>query len=147
MPVLAKNKKAYFDYHILEKIETGLVLSGAEVKSVRKSQVSFAGSFVSIKKGGCFLINFHISPYQPKNMTSEYNPKRDRKLLLKKKEIDYLYGKSKEGGITLIPLKIYTKNNLLKLEIGVARGKKKHDKREAIKRKSIDRDLKRRIKF
>ncbi len=145
MPVLATNKKATFDYHILERIEAGMVLSGKEVKSVRKGQVSFAGSFVSINNSECFLVNCHISAYQPQNNPVDYNPKRDRKLLLQKKEIDRLYGKTKEGGITLVPIKIYTKKNLLKIEIGIARGKKKYDKRESIKKRDIDRDLRRKI--
>ncbi len=145
MPVLANNKKANFNYHILEKIETGIVLSGKEVKSVRQGKISLAGSFISIKNGECYLVNCTISPYQPKNTPQDYNPRRERKLLLKKKEIDSLYGKTKEKGLSLIPLKMYTKQNLIKLEVAVARGKKKYDKRETIKKRTIDRDLKRKI--
>ncbi len=143
MPDLVKNKKAGFNYHILDKMEAGLALSGQEVKAVREGKASLFGAYVTIKKGECYLVNCNISPYQPKNTPLSYNPQRDRKLLLKKREIDYLFGKTKEKGTTLIPLRIYTKKNLLKIEVGVARGKKKHDKREAIKRREIDRDLRR----
>ncbi len=146
MTVLVKNKKASFNYHILERMEAGLVLSGQEVKAIRSGKTSLFGSYVTIKKGECFLVNCNISPYQPNNTKEEYNPKRKRKLLLKKKEIDYLQGKIKEKGVTLIPLSIYTKRNFLKLEVGVAIGKKKYDKREAIKKRDIDRNLRRRIK-
>ncbi len=143
MSVLVKNKKATFNYHILDKMEAGLVLSGQEVKAVREGKASLFGSYVTIKKSECYLVNCNISPYQPKNTPTSYDPRRDRKLLLKKKEIDYLSGKTKEKGITLIPLRIYTKKNLLKIEVGIAKGKKKYDKREAIKKREIDRDLRR----
>ncbi len=146
MPNLVKNKKATFNYHILDKMEAGLVLSGQEVKAVREGKASLFGAYVTIKKGECYLVNCNISPYQPKNTPASYNPRRDRKLLLKKKEIDHLSGKTKEKGVTLIPLRIYTRKNLLKIEVGVAKGKKKYDKREAIKKREIDRDLRREIK-
>ncbi len=146
MSDLVKNKKASFNYHILDKMEAGLVLSGQEVKATREGKASLFGAYVTIKKGECYLVNCNISPYQPKNTPANYNPRRDRKLLLKKKEIDHLSGKTKEKGVTLIPLRIYTRKNLLKIEVGVARGKKKYDKREAIKRREIDRDLRREIK-
>jgi SsrA-binding protein len=144
MPVLVKNKKAFFDYHILEKMEAGIVLLGKEVKSVRQGKASLVGSYVSIDDNECFLVNAHISPYQPNNTPQDYDPRRKRKLLLSRKQIDYLSGKKKERGISIIPLSVYTKKRLIKLEIGVGRGKKKYDKREALKRKTIDRDLRRR---
>ncbi len=144
MPVLVKNKKAFFDYHILEKMEAGIVLLGKEVKSLRQGKASLVGSYVSVDDNECFLVNSHISPYQPNNTPQDYDPRRKRKLLLSRKQIDYLSGKKKEKGMSVIPLSVYTKKRLIKLEIGVGRGKKKYDKREALKRKTIDRDLRRR---
>ncbi len=146
MAVLVKNKKAFFDYHILERIEAGIELSGKEVKSIRSGKISLSGAFVSIRKGEAYLVNANIAPYQPKNTPEEYNPKKERRLLLKKKELDSLYGKMKEGGVTLVPLSIYTKGNFLKLELGIVKGKKKYDKREAIKKREIDREIKRKMK-
>ncbi len=146
MPVLIENKKAGFNYEILEKIEAGLVLFGYEVKSLRAKKGSLFGSYVTIKEDGLYLVNCNIPGYQQKNTPASYDTKRKRKLLLKKKEIGYLSGKAKEKGATLIPLKIYTKKNLIKLEFAVAKGKKKYDKREAIKKREIDRDIKRMMK-
>lgn len=146
MPVLIKNKKAFYNYHILDKMEGGLVLIGQEVKALKEGKGSLFGSFVSIKNGEVYLVNCNITPYQPKNLPKGYNTQRDRKILLKKEEIKSLIGKTKEKGVTLIPLSIYTKKNFIKLEFAVAKGKKKHDKREAIKKRDIDRNLKRKIK-
>ncbi len=146
MPVVVKNKKAYFNYHILEKMEAGMVLSGQEVKSIKAGRASLSSAYVVIKKGEAYLVNCNIPPYQPKNAPSNYNPTADRKLLLNKKEINYLIGKTGEKGITLVPLSIYTKNNLLKLEIGLGKGKRKKDKREDLKKKDIDKRLKQIIK-
>ncbi len=146
MADLVKNKKAFYNYHILEKMEAGLVLEGHEVKALREKKASLFGSYVTVRKGECFLVSCNISPYQPNNTPQSYNPKRDRKLLLKKEEIGRLFGKTKEKGVTLVPLRIFTKKNLLKLEIGVARGKKKYDKREALKKRDIDREIKRKMK-
>ncbi len=141
MTILVQNKIATFNYHILEKKEAGLVLQGQEVKALREKKASLNGSYVTIKQGNPYLVNCNISPYQQKNTSILYNPRRERRLLLSKKEIMYLFGKTKEKGISLIPLKIYTKNRLIKLEIGVARGKKKYDKREIIKKREIDRRI------
>jgi SsrA-binding protein len=146
MPILLNNKKATFDYHILEKMEAGLVLSGQEVKSLREKKGSLAGAYITVKNNGAYLVSCNIPAYQPKNASQSYNPKGKRKLLLHKKQIAYLFGKSKEKGLAIIPLKIYTKNRLIKLEIGVAQGKKKYDKREKIKKREIDRDLRRKIR-
>lgn len=132
---LILNRKARFNYEIKETWEAGLVLSGAEVKSVRAGKIDLSGAYVVIKNQEAFLINASISPYQPQNLTTHYDPLRSRKLLLKKREIAYLSQKLKEGGLTLIPLKVYNKNGLLKLEIGLAKRQKKFDKREALKKK------------
>lgn len=145
MGVLAKNKKAYFDYEVLETYEAGLKLLGHEVKSVKNGRVSLKGSFVVLKQQGenrlpeFFLINAHIPLYKQAGDIKDYDPYRDRKLLLNKKEIRYLLGKKQEKGLTLVPIKLYTKHGFIKLEFGLARGKKKYDKREDLKRKDLDR--------
>jgi len=152
MRVLAENKKAYFNYQILEKLEAGISLIGQEVKSIKSGRINLAGSYVVLKgpiKGGypeVFLIGANIPPYQPKNAPPDYNPERSRKLLLKKSEIKYLIGKVKQKGLTLVPLRVYTKRGKIKLEFGVARGKKKVDKRELIKKREFEREKERFLK-
>jgi SsrA-binding protein len=142
MKVLAENKKVYFNYEILEKLEAGISLIGQEVKSIKKGQINLKGAHVVIdQKPEAYLINAYIPPYQPKN-AKNYNPTRARKLLLKKKEIKYLLGKSKEKGLTLLPLRVYTKDSLIKIEIGIGRIKRKVDKRETIKKKEFRREAK-----
>lgn len=145
MPRLAQNKKANFDYELLERYEAGLVLLGHEVKAVRAGQVSLKGSFISLRtKGGkteLYLVGCQISPYKQAGPLPEYNQTRERKLLLKGEEISRLLGRKQTEGLTLIPLQIYTKHSFLKLEFAVARGKKKYDKREAIKKREVDRNL------
>ncbi len=145
MSVLATNKKANFDYEILEKYEAGLVLFGHEVKSLRDGQGSLKGSFINTrKKNGkteFYLINCLIPPYKRAGLLPEYDSRRERKLLLTKKEIERLIGKKQIEGLTLVPLRIYTNHSFLKLEFALARGKKKYDKRESIKRRDIDRRL------
>jgi len=145
--VLTENKKAYFNYEILEKFEAGLVLIGQEVKSIKLGRINIAGSYVVIKENEVFLIGCRIPPYQPKNAPPDYNPERPRKLLLKKLEIKYLIGKSKQKGLTLVPLRVYTKRGKIKLEFGIAKGKKKVDKRELIKKRDIEREMKREFKL
>ena len=146
MKIFSENKKAYFNYEILEKFEAGLVLLGTEVKSIKLGRINLAGSYAVPRGEEFFLVGAKIPPYQPKNAPTDYNPERSRKLLLNKKEIKYLIGKVKERGLTLIPLKIYTKNANIKLEFGIARGKKKFDKREAIKKKETSREIERVLK-
>lgn len=133
MPTLATNKRATFDYEILKKYEAGLVLAGYETKAVKLGRMSLKGSYVVIKNNEAYLINAHISPYQPKNMPADYEPTRSRKLLLHKSEIKTLIGESKVKGLTLIPVSVYTnKIGKIKLSFAQARGKKKYDKRETI---------------
>ena len=146
MKVLAENRKAYFDYEILEKFEAGLVLTGQEVKSIKSGRISLKSSYVVLKNDEFFLVGANVPPYQPKNAPSDYDPERSRKLLLNKAEIKKLIGKSKEKGLTLKALKVYTKNARIKLEFGVARGKKKMDKREQIKKREINREIQRQLK-
>ncbi len=147
MKILAENKKAYFNYEILEKFEAGISLIGQEVKSIKSGRINLAGSYVVLKDSEVFLIGANIPPYQPKNAPPDYNPERSRKLLLKKSEIKYLIGKVKQKGLTLVPLKIYTKRGKIKLEFGVAKGKKKVDKRELIKKREVEREMKRELKL
>lgn len=146
MKTINENKKAYFNYEILEKFEAGIFLTGQEVKSIKLGRINLAGSYVTIQDEEAFLIGTTIPPYQPKNCPSDYNPERSRKLLLKKSEIRHLIGKSKERGLTLIPLRVYTRKGKIKLEFGVAKGKKKFDKREKIKKKETDRQIRRALK-
>jgi len=150
---IIENKKAYFNYQILEKLEAGISLIGQEVKSIKSGRINLAGSYVVLKgpvKGGhpeVFLIGANIPPYQPKNALPDYNPERSRKLLLKKSEIKSLIGKVKQKGLTLVPLRVYTKRGKIKLEFGVARGKKKFNKRELIRRREAEREMKRELKL
>jgi SsrA-binding protein len=147
MPTLAFNKRANFDYDILEKYEAGLILLGHEVKSVKTGHVGLKGAFVTLKGAGgnklpeAHLINAHIPLYKHAGKILNYDPYRSRKLLLKKNEIKYLVGKVKEQGLTLVPIKIYTKHSFLKLEFGIGKGRKKVDKREVIKKREIERSI------
>jgi len=142
--IIAENKKAYFNYEILEKFEAGIVLSGQEVKSLKIRGANLGGSYVILKGEEVFWVGTKIPPYQPKNAPSNYDPERARKLLLKKSEIKYLIGKSHQKGLTLVPLKLYTTGKgKIKLEFGLARGKRKIDKREKIKRRDEERQTRR----
>ena len=147
MKALAENKKAYYDYTLLKKFEAGIVLLGQEVKSIKLGRCILRGAFVVLKDREVFLINATIPPYQPKNSPKDYEPKRSRKLLLKKDEINYLIGKTAEKGLTLIPLRMYTQRGKIKIEIGVAKNKKKKDKREVLRKRDTDRDIKRELKL
>jgi len=146
MNLLAKNKRAYFDYEILEKFEAGISLTGQEVKSIKLGRISLKGSYVILKDKEVFLVGCHIPAYQPKNAPLDYNPERSRKLLLKKSEIKGLIGKTKIKGLTLVPLRVYTKRGIIKLEIALAKGKKKADKRELIKKREAEREIKRALR-
>jgi len=145
---ITKNKQAYFDYEILDTFEAGLVLSGPEVKAIKIGQINLKGSYINIKDGHyAYLVNAHISAYHPAvNQQRDYNPYQQRQLLLHTKELRELYGKSKEAGLTIIPLEVYLSHSLIKLKIGIARGKKKHDKRESIKQKDFARHKRQELK-
>jgi len=127
MEIYAYNRKATFDYEILERFEAGLVLIGQEVKSIKGGHINLSGSYVVFKDVEPYLIGAKVPAYQIKNAPTDYNPERSRKLLLNKKEINYLAGKAKERGFSLIPLKVYNKNGRIKLEFGLAKGKKKYN--------------------
>jgi SsrA-binding protein len=146
MPILAENKKAFFNYTILEKFEAGIVLNGQEVKSLKTNRVNLAGSYAVLKDEELFWIGANIPPYQPRNIGSSYDPERSRKLLLKKPEIKYLIGKSRQKGLTLMPLKVYTVRGKIKLEFEIVRGKKQFDKRDSIKKREVEREIDRELK-
>ena len=145
MKIYSENKKAGFDYEILEKYEAGMVLFGQEVKSIKTGHINLSGSYVSVNTGEPFLLGVKIPPYQPNNAGADYNEERPRKLLLNKKEIDYLMSKSSQKGFSLIPLKVYEKNGRIKLEFGLAKGKKKYDKKESIKKRDVEREISREL--
>ncbi len=144
--IITNNKKAFHDYFILETFEAGIALKGTEVKSVKQGKINLKDSYAKIKNGELFLFNAHISPYKHGNLFN-HEPTRTRKLLLHKKEIDRIAGKINEKGLTLIPLKIYQKKGLIKVELGLGKGKKIHDKREEIKRKDIEREIRYETKY
>ena len=143
--IITNNKKAYHDYFIDEKFEAGIELFGTEVKSIRAGQVNLKDSYVSVKTGEAILLNMHISPYEQGNIFNK-DPLRPRRLLLHKKEIMKLIGKTKETGVSLIPLSVYFSGNKVKIELGLARGKKAYDKREAIAEKDAKRNMDRALK-
>jgi SsrA-binding protein len=138
MEVISENKAAYRKYQILEKFEAGLSLIGQEVKSIKSGRINLSGSYVIIKSKQAFLIGTVIPAYQPNNKTSSYQPDRTRPLLLKKSEINYLIGKSQQKSLTLVPLKVYTKRGIIKLEFGIVKILTKVDKRESIKSKEVE---------
>lgn len=140
--VIAQNKKAYHDYFIEETYEAGIVLQGTEIKSIRAGRVNLKDSYAQIKNGEMFLIGLHISPYEQGNRYN-HDPERTRKLLLHKREINKLIGETKEAGYSIVPLKLYLKNGYAKVLIGLAKGKKKYDKREDLKRKEAKREIER----
>ena len=142
----AENRKARFNYEFLEKYETGIELLGTEVKSVRGGQMSLEGAFVIIRGGEAFLINANIPPYQPANASKDYDSLRNRKLLLTKKEIAELAGSEKNKSLTIVPISVYNKGRKIKVEIALVKGKKKFDKRETLKKRDTDREIRREIK-
>ena len=146
MADLLQNKKVLFDYEILEKFEAGLELRGFEVKALRNKLGSILGARVIIRGGEAFVVGMEIPPYQPANTPKEYEPQRTRKLLLKKSEIKYLAGKGEKRGLTIVPIAARVKGRRIKLEIAVARGKKKYDKREKIKKRESKRKIERELK-
>jgi SsrA-binding protein len=145
MKVFSENKKALFNYEVLEKYEAGLVLFGQEVKSIKTGHINLSGSYVVFNRAEPFLTGVKIPPYQPNNAGADYNETRQKKLLLNKKEIDYLMGRTKTKGFSLIPLKIYEKSGRIKLEFGLAKGKKKFDKKDKIKNRDVERDINREL--
>ena len=142
----AENRKARFNYEILEKYEAGIELLGTEVKSVRGGQMSLEGAFVIVRGGEVYLINANIPPYKVKNTPKDYDPLRNRKLLLTKKEIAELAGNEKNKSLTIVPISVYNKGRKIKMEIALVKGKKKFDKRETLKKRDTDREIRRTLK-
>jgi len=142
---VAFNKKAYHDYYILEKFEAGVELFGTEVKSIRQGNINLKEAFCMVKDGELFARQMHISPYEKGNIFNR-DPVRPKRLLMHKKEINRLYTRIKQDGLALIPLSVYFKNSRVKLEIGLARGKKLHDKRDVESEKTSNRDIERKMK-
>lgn len=145
MKLLANNKKAYHDYFIEEKYEAGLSLLGSEVKSIKKGKVSIKESFISDRNGEMFIYGMHVTPYE-QAYEKDIDPTRTRRLLLHKKEINKLIGQKTQAGYTIVPLKIYERDGLVKLELALAKGKKQFDKRESIKAKDDKRKIDRALK-
>ncbi len=143
---LIDNKKAGFNYELLDKYEAGLELHGFEVKSLRLGHGSLAGSYITLRGGEAFLVGATIPPFQPNNTESGYEPTRPRKILLKKSELNHLVGKVEERGLTLMPLAVYNKGRYLKLSFALAKGKKKYDKRSTIKEREDNRQMQRVLK-
>ncbi len=139
--VVCQNKKAFHDYFIEERFEAGIVLVGSEVKSLRQGKAHLKDSYASIRNGEIFLLKTHISPYLQADKFTQPEPDRKRKLLLHKREVQKLIGKTKEKGYTLIPTKIYFKNGKAKVELGLAKGKRMYDKRETLKKKAVEREM------
>jgi len=137
--LIASNKKAFHDYHVLDKIEAGLALTGTEVKSLRDGNANLKDSYVTLKEGEAYLYGAHISPYSHGNLEN-HEPERTRKLLLHKREIEKLHGQTAEKGLTVVPLRLYLKNGRVKVEIAVVRGKKQYDKRETERTRELDRE-------
>ena len=143
MSIYANNSKALFDYEILERFTAGIELLGMEVKSVRKGKMNLRGAFVALRGREAYLLGADIPAYQPKNAPIDYDPLRPRRLLLSKAELWTLKDAETVKGLTIVPLSVYNKGRFLKLDIAIARGKKKFDKRQAIKKRDVERDLKR----
>ncbi len=147
MKLIAQNKKAFFEYEVLDKLEAGIVLTGDEVKSLRAGQVSLVGSFAVLKQGEMFLINCNISTYEKAYTKVKEDATRSRKLLLHKREVDRLVGDISRKGLTIVPLSLYfNKRNIVKVELGLCKPKKAAGKKQAIKERDIDRQTKREIK-
>jgi len=143
--IISSNKKAYHEYHIFDTFQAGIVLTGTEIKSIRAGKINFKDSFAKVEDAELWIYKMHISPYE---MGNRYNhePERKRKLLLTKKEINKLIGKIKESGYTIVPTKLYLSNGWAKLEIALAKGKKLHDKRETLAKKTTQREIDRAMK-
>ncbi|MGA9174872.1 MAG: SsrA-binding protein SmpB [Thermoactinomyces sp.] len=143
--VIAKNKKAYHDYHIEETFEAGIVLTGTEIKSIRQGRVNLKDSYARIDKGELFIVGMHISPFEQGNRFN-VDPTRTRKLLMHRKEIDKLLGQTKIKGLTLIPLDIHLRNGFAKVQLGLGRGKKLYDKRATAAKRDAERMIQRKLK-
>ncbi len=145
MKVVATNRKARHDYHILDTYEAGMALTGSEIKSVRAGRVNLRESYVTVRSGELWLVNCHISPYDQASRLN-HEPLRDRKLLMHRRQINRLTADTQEPGYTLVPLRMYLKNNLAKVEIALVRGKRQYDKRQVIAKRETERQIRRTLK-
>jgi SsrA-binding protein len=143
---LVEHKKARLEYEILEQFEAGIELLGSEVKSLRMKHGKLEGAHVIVRGGEAYIVGMNIPPYQPANMGPDYDPARSRKLLLTKKELLHLAEQESQKGLTIVPLSVYNKGRKLKIGIGIARGRKKYDKRAVLKKRDTDRDIRRTLK-
>jgi SsrA-binding protein len=143
--LIAENRKARHDYHLLERIEAGLVLTGSEVKSMREGRATIQRAYADVRDGEAWLIGAHIAPYEQATIEG-HDPDRDRKLLLHRRQIDSLFGKVRERGLTLVPTRLYFKNGRAKVELALARGKEARDKRRDIAKRDADRQIERTLK-
>jgi SsrA-binding protein len=146
MKTIQENRRARFDYIVLETFEAGIALFGFEVKSVKNGRINLAGSFAVPQDNEFWLLNADIPPYQPKNTPADYDQKRSRRLLLKRDEIEELLGKIKSANLTVVPLRVYAKRGLVKVELALAKPKKKGDKRESIKKREVKRVIARTLR-
>lgn len=146
MPTLAINKRAKRDYELLDEYEGGLMLTGAEVKAAKKKNMHLRGAFLSIQRGELWIKNMHIGKYQPAGAQENYEPTRDRKVLVHKKELKELVGKKNAQGLTLVPIRVYTKGGLVKIAFATARGKKEYEKRASIKKRELDKQAREEMK-
>ena len=146
MATLAVNKKTKFDYDLIDEYEGGLVLSGAEVKSAKKGNVNMKGSFITVQKNELWVKNMHIGKYAPAGKQEDYEPTQDRRIIVHRNELKQLIGKHKAEGLTIVPIRVYTKGALVKIAFALARGKKKHEKRDAIKKRDTDREIREEMK-
>jgi SsrA-binding protein len=146
MQVLIDNRKAHFNYEVIEKYEAGIELLGFEVKSIKSGRAILAGAFAIIRGGEAYLMNMQIPPYQVGNTSESYDPTRTRRLLLSKKQIREIAPSDNMKGLTLVPLSLYSKGRLIKVELAVVKGKKNYDKRETIKKRDVEREIRRDMK-
>ncbi len=146
MSVLIDNRKVYFNYEVIEKYEAGIELFGFEVKSIKAGRAILAGAFAVVRGGEVYMMNMQIPPYQVGNTPESYDPTRTRRLLLNKKQIETIAPSDGMKGLTLVPLSLYNKGRLIKVELAVVKGKKNYDKRESIKKRDVDREIRREYK-
>lgn len=143
--IVARNKKALHEYHIEDTFEAGIVLTGTEIKSIRQGRINLKDSYARIDRGEVFLLNMHISPFEQGNRFN-HDPTRTRKLLLQKKEINKLIGLTQQKGFTLVPLDLHLRNGFAKIQLALGKGKKMHDKRQAVAKRDADREMRRQLK-
>ncbi|MBI4033983.1 MAG: SsrA-binding protein SmpB [Candidatus Brennerbacteria bacterium] len=140
MTAIATNRRARFDYEILEKFKAGIELTGHEAKSIKMGRLNISGAHAIARSGELYILGMEVPSFQPKNAPSDYDPKRTKKLLMNRKEINYLTGKL-QTNLTLVPLSVYTDRGLVKIELGLGRGRKKKDKRELIKKREMEKEI------